>query len=314
MKEAELYDVVIVGGGPAGLTAAAYLGRKAQNALIITKNIGGQALLSIGIENYMGYQFVAGQELMNKFEEQVQQYKVQTVFNEVTKVYKESDRFVALTADAERFYGKTMIIATGKRSRTLNAKRIDSYVGRGVSYCATCDGPLFADLDVAIVGGGNSAITTGIELKDIAKKVYMINRSRWRADEIYVEQLKDVPNVEVLIGYEIIEVVGNDAVRAAVIQKISDKSLQTIPLEGIFVEIGLIPNTDIVKDLVALNQDSEIIVGCDCSTSIPGVFGAGDVTSVPEKQIIVAAGEGAKAAISAYKYLLRGGEQIVVGY
>lgn len=314
MKDAKLYDVVIVGGGPAGLTAATYLGRKAQNALIITKNIGGQALLSIGIENYMGYQFVAGQELMNKFEEQVQQYKVQTVFNEVIKVYKENNCFVALTEDAEKFYGKTMIIATGKRSRTLNAKRIDSYVGRGVSYCATCDGPLFADLDVAIVGGGNSAITTGIELKDIAKKVYMINRSPWRADEIYVEQLKDVSNVEVLIGYEIIEVVGKDAVSAAVIQKISDKSLQTIPLQGIFVEIGLIPNSDIVKDLVALNQDNEIIVGCDCSTSVPGIFGAGDVTSVPEKQIIVAAGEGAKAAVSAYKYLLRGGEQIVVGY
>ncbi len=314
MKEAELYDVIIIGGGPAGLTAAAYLGRKAQNALIITKNIGGQALLSIGIENYMGYQFVAGQELMNKFEEQVQQYKVQTVFNEVTKVYKESDHFVALTSDAERFYGKTMIIATGKRSRTLNAKRIDSFVGRGVSYCATCDGPLFADLDVAVVGGGNSAITTGIELKDIARKIYMINRSPWRADEIYVEQLKDAPNVEVLIGYEIVEVAGNDAVSAAVIQKISDKSLQTIPVEGIFVEIGLLPNSEIVKDVVALNQDSEIIVGCDCSTSVPGIFGAGDVTSVPEKQIIVAAGEGAKAAISAYKYLLRGGEQIVVGY
>jgi alkyl hydroperoxide reductase subunit F len=314
MKDAEIYDAIIVGGGPAGLTAAAYLGRKAQNALIITKNIGGQALLSIGIENYMGYQFVTGQELMDKFEEQVQQYNVKTVFKEVTKVYKESQSFVALTADAEKFYGKTMIIATGKRSRTLNAKRIDSYIGRGVSYCATCDGPLFADLDVAIVGGGNSAITTGIELKNIARKVYMISRSPWRADEIYVEKLKDVPNVEVLIGYEIVEVVGDAVVSAAIVQKISDKSLRTIPLDGIFVEIGLIPNSDIVKDFVALNQDSEIIVGCDCSTSVPGVFGAGDVTSVPEKQIIVAAGEGAKAAISAYKYLLRRGEQIVVEY
>jgi len=314
MKEAEIHDVIIVGGGPAGLTAATYLGRKALNTLIITQNIGGQALLSIGIENYMGYQFVAGQELMNKFEEQVHQYNVKTVYDEVTKVYKENDRFVALTTNSEKFYGKAVIIATGKRSRTLNAKGIDSYIGRGVSYCATCDGPLFAGLDVAVIGGGNSAVTTGIELKGIAQKVYMISRNPWRADEIYIEKMKDAPNVEVLIGYEVVEIVGNDAVRAAVIQKISDKSRKTIALQGIFVEIGLIPNSHMVKDLVALNQDSEIIVGCDCSTSLPGVFGAGDVTNVPEKQIIVAAGEGAKAAISAYKYLLRGGEQVAVVY
>ena len=310
----EIYDVIIIGGGPAGLTAATYLGRKALNALIITKNIGGQALLSIGIENYMGYQFVAGQELMNKFEEQVRQYNVKTVYSEVIKVYMESDCFVALATDADKFYGKTVIIATGKRSRTLNAKGIDSYVGRGVSYCATCDGPLFVDVDVAVIGGGNSAITTGIELQNIARKVYMINRSPWRADEIYTEKLRDAPNIEVLIGYELVEVIGKDVVNAAVIQNISDHSLRTVPLSGIFIEIGLIPNSDLVKDFVALNQDGEIIVGCDCSTNVPGVYGAGDVTSVPEKQIIVAAGEGAKAAISAYKYLLKGGRQVITGY
>jgi alkyl hydroperoxide reductase subunit F len=313
-KSAARYDVIIVGGGPAGLTAAVYAARKMLNVLLITQNIGGQALYSLDVENYMGYQFISGQDLMDRFQTQVEKYHVQKSFAVVTAVENEEEAFVARTETGEEYYAKTVIIATGKRSRTLNAKGVDRFLGRGVSYCATCDAPLFADMDVAVLGGGNSAITAAYELMSIARKVYLINRSPWRADEVYLEKIQDAPNIERLLGYELTEVKGDDAVTAVVLRRVSDGSLITLPTTGIFIEIGLIPNSDVVSDLVLLNKDNEIVVSCDCSTSIPGIYAAGDVTTVPEKQIIVAAGEGAKAAISAYKYLLKEGQHAVVGY
>lgn len=308
------YDVMIVGGGPAGLTAAVYAARKMLNVILLTQNVGGQALLSLDVENYMGFQFVSGQELMDRFESQVEQYGVQQALTEVKRIAKEGDEFVALTVDGERYRGKTVIIATGKKSRTLDAKGVDRLIGRGVSYCATCDAPLFADMDVAVLGGGNSAITAAYELKGIAHKVYLINRSPLKADEVYLKKISDAPNVERLLGYKLVEVIGDDVLTAAVFRNLSDGSLVKLSVAGIFIEIGLIPNSGIVKDLVVLNKLEEIVVSYDCSTSLPGMFAAGDVTTVPEKQIIVAAGEGAKAAISAYKYLLKEGQYAVVGY
>jgi alkyl hydroperoxide reductase subunit F len=306
--------MIIVGGGPAGLTAAVYAARKMLNVLLITQNVGGQALYSLDIENYMGYQFISGQDLMDRFQTQVEKYRVQMKFAEVTAVDKEGEAFIARTKTGEDYRAKTIIITTGKKSRTLNAKGVDRLLGRGVSYCATCDAPLFADTDVVVLGGGNSAITAAYELISIARRVYLVNRSPWKADEIYLEKIRDAPNVEKFVGYELVEVNGDDSVNAVVLRKISDSSLITLPVAGIFIEIGLIPNSDAVRNLVALNEKDEIIVSIDCSTSVPGIYAAGDVTNVPEKQIIVAAGEGAKAAISAYKYLLKGGQHAVVGY
>ncbi|MGZ4852650.1 MAG: NAD(P)/FAD-dependent oxidoreductase, partial [Halobacteriota archaeon] len=151
-------------------------------------------------------------------------------------------------------------------------------------------------------------------LMSIARKVYLVNRSAWKADEVYLEKIRDAPNVERLVGYELIEVTGDDVLNSAVFRNLSDGSSITLPVAGIFIEIGLIPNSDIVKDLVLFNKNNEIVVSYDCSTSLPGIFAAGDVTTVPEKQIIVAAGEGAKAAISAYKHLLKEGEHAITGY
>ncbi|MGZ4938288.1 MAG: NAD(P)/FAD-dependent oxidoreductase [Halobacteriota archaeon] len=309
-----VYDVIIVGGGPAGLTAAVYAARKTLNVLLVTKDIGGQALYSVDIENYMGYQFITGQDLMDRFAEQVAKYHVERTFVEVKTVAKEDDAtFTVLTDQNEQYRARTVIIATGKKSRTVGAKGVDTYVGRGVSYCATCDAPLFAGEDVLIIGGGNSAFTAAFELMSIARKVYLVNRSSWRADEIYREKIQDASNVEQIIGYELSEVQGKDTVTTAVLRNRADGSSKTLPVAGVFIEIGLIPNSDLVKDLVRLNEASEIIVGCDCATNVPGVFAAGDVTTVPEKQIIVAAGEGAKAAISGYKYLLSEGEHAGAG-
>ncbi|MDD1726054.1 MAG: FAD-dependent oxidoreductase [Euryarchaeota archaeon] len=313
-KDTTLYDIIIVGGGPAGLTAAVYAARKMLNVLLVTQNIGGQALYSLDVENYMGYQFISGQDLMDNFEKQVEKYNVKQVFSEVKSVTKENDAFVTRSEKGDEFRGKTVIVATGKKSRTINVKGLDGLIGRGVSYCATCDAPLFADLDVAVVGGGTSAVTAAYELTSIARKVYLVNRSPLKADEIYSEKIRDAPNIELLIGYELIDVAGENELNSATLRNLSDGLSVTLPVAGIFIEIGLIPNSDIVKDLVLLNDDDEIVVSCDCSTSLPGVFAAGDVTTVPEKQIIVAAGEGAKAAISAYKYLLKEGEHAVIGY
>jgi len=313
-QSAALHDLIIVGGGPAGLTAAVYATRKMLDVRLLTENIGGQVLYSLNVENYMGYQFISGPDLMDRFEKQVEKYNVQRTFAQVKSVSKERDAFVARTETDEEYRSKTIIIATGKRSRTLDAKGVERFVGRGVSYCATCDAPLFMDANVAVLGGGNSAITAAYELTNIARKVYLINRSPWKADEVYLEKVRDAPNVELLVGYQLTEVKGDDTVDAAVFRNLSDNSLVSLPVTGIFIEIGLIPNSDVVKDLVTLNENGEIIVSYNCSTSVPGIFAAGDVTTVPEKQIIVAAGEGAKAAISAYKYLLKEGQHAVVGY
>jgi len=311
---AKAYDMIIVGGGPAGLTAAVYAARKMLNVLLLTQNIGGQALYSLDVENYMGYQFISGQDLMIRFQTQVEQYHVETIFAAVKAVNKTQDAFVAQTETGGEYLAKTIIVTTGKKSRTLNAKGVERLVGRGVSYCATCDAPLFADTDVAVLGGGNSALTAAYELMSIARKVYLVNRSPLRADEVYLEKIRDAANVEQLVGYELAEVQGDDAVNAVVLRNVSDSSSITLPVAGIFIEIGLIPNSDVVRDLVALNEIGEITVSSDCSTNVPGLYAAGDVTNVPEKQIIVAAGEGAKAAISAYKYLLKGAQHAVVGY
>jgi len=309
-----LHDIIIVGGGPAGLTAAVYAARKMLDVLLITQNIGGQALYSLDVENYMGYQFISGQDLMDRFEKQVEKYNVKKVFSDVKSVEKINDAFITRSEKGDEYRGKTVIIATGKKSRTLNAKGLDRLIGRGVSYCATCDAPLFMDSDVAVVGGGNSAITAAYELMSIARKVYLVNRSALKADELYLEKIRDARNIERFVGYELVEVTGDDVLNSAMLRNLSDGSSVTLPVAGIFIEIGLIPNSEIVKDLVSRNKKDEIMVSCDCSTSLPGVFAAGDVTTVPEKQIIVAAGEGAKAAISAYKYLLNEGEHAVIGY
>ncbi|MGZ4893925.1 MAG: NAD(P)/FAD-dependent oxidoreductase [Halobacteriota archaeon] len=309
-----LHDVIIVGAGPAGLTAAVYAARKTLKLLLITQNIGGQALYSLDVENYMGYQFISGQDLMDRFEKQVEKYDVKHVFSQVTRVTKENEVFIIRSTNGDEYRGKTIIVATGKKSRTLDAKGLDSLIGRGVSYCATCDAPLFMGLDVVVIGGGNSAITAAYELMSIARQVYLVNRSPLKADEIYLGKIRNASNIKCLIGYELIEVTGEDALSAAVLHNLADDSSVTLPVSGVFIEIGLTPNSDMVKGLILLNKNDEIVVSCDCSTSLPGVFAAGDVTNVPEKQIIVAAGEGAKAAISAYKYLLKAGAHAETSY
>ncbi|HIH95934.1 MAG TPA: FAD-dependent oxidoreductase [Thermoplasmata archaeon] len=300
------YELIIVGGGPAGLTAAVYSARKAIDTLLLTKDIGGQILLTQEVENYMGYQYIGGKELIEKFKQHVQRFPVaMKEKTEVVRITNDEKTFTVETRDGESYHAKTVIIAAGKRPRPLNAKGEKELVGKGVTYCSVCDAPLFSGQNVAVIGGGNSGLTAVVDLIKIAKKIYLIESfPSLRADAVLVEKAERSDKVEKFLGYEVLEVLGRGRVENIKIKPKQKDETKTLPVTGVLIEIGLIPNSYLAKDLVKLNDFQEILVDCACRTSVPGVFAAGDVTTVPEKQIVVAAGEGAKAALSCYNYLL----------
>jgi len=305
-SEARLYDLIIIGGGPAGMTAAVYAARKRLETLLVSKDLGGQTLLTSEIENYMGYQYITGEELAAKFQEQVKQFPIALhVGNGVEKLTAEKGQFSVTTEDERRFQGRTVIIASGKRSRTLKVPGERRLIGRGVSYCATCDAPLFAGKDVAVIGGGNSAFTAVADLIPIAGQIYVVNYATdWQADPILLERAKRSDKVTPFLGHQVVEILGQERVEGIVIRPRDDGEAKELAVQGVFIEIGLAPNSEFAQGLVQLNRVGEVMVDCKTQTNVPGVFAAGDVTTVPEKQIIIAAGEGAKAALSAYEYLL----------
>ena len=305
VAEDKRYDLIIIGAGPAGMTAAVYAARKKLDTLIISGTVGGQTLLAPGVETYMGYQFITGQELMRKFEEQVRQFPIPLLIgDEVTKLSVEDTFLAVRTSNSKNFEGKAVIIASGRRAKSLNVPGEKELVGRGVSYCTTCDAPLFDGMDVAVIGSGNPAITAVNDLTKYARKVYSIVLVSVRADPILVEKAEKSGKVEFLSGYAVKEIRGEGKVKSIVIRDIKGDKELALNVGGVFIEIGAIPNVEFAKDVVKLNELKEIEVDCDCKTSVAGVFAAGDVTNAPDKQIIVAAGEGAKAALSAYRYLI----------
>ena len=307
--QVHLYDVAIVGAGPAGLTAAVYAARKQLDVIMITMDIGGQTNLTSDIANYMGFEYISGAELARKFHEQVQQFPITVRLGALVRVLERTgERFRLVTTDEEVLDAQTVIITTGKHSRKLGAPGEKELVGRGVSYCATCDGPFFRGVPVLVVGGGNSGIEAALSLSKTASHVTVVEiLDTWRADEILMEQARRTENVSWLLHHRVVEIRGQNQVERVVVESLDTQEQQELAVEGVFIEIGLIPNTEWLGDLVALNQWREIEVDCRTETSVPGIFAAGDVASTPHKQIIVAAGEGAKAALSAYDYLLQQG-------
>jgi len=299
----DTYDILIVGAGPAGLTAGVYCARKMLRTIIISENIGGQALESWAIENYMGYRMITGEELMRKFEEQVRTLNIRLDLDRVTGIHKEDGIFVATTISDAKIRARAVIFTQGNRPRKLGVANEEQFLGRGLSICSTCDGPLYRDKKVAVVGGGNSALQTAVEMSGIAKSVDLIVRSTIRADAVYAEKLKTKPNIAVHLNSHIVSLHGNKFLSSVTIR--DDKGMERdLLLDGVFIEIGWLPNTDILDGIVALNDKKEIVIDCNGRTSMPGVFAAGDVTSVKNKQIIIAAGDGAKAALEAYEYLM----------
>ncbi|MCX5708375.1 MAG: FAD-dependent oxidoreductase [Candidatus Omnitrophica bacterium] len=296
-----MYDLIIIGAGPAGITAAVYAARKKMDFLVLTGDIGGQTIWSSNVENYTGYQFITGVELAQKFEEHMRQYKISVRENEpVISLEKAKDFFTLTTAKAV-YQSRTVIIASGKRSRELGVAGEKEFRNKGLTYCATCDGPLFSGKDVAIVGNGNSALDAALQMVRISPRVYIINKvSSLSGDAVMREKAISAKNITVINDATVTEILGDKLVTKIRIKR--NRSLEEIPVQGVFVEIGLIPNSDFAS-LVKKNDLGELEVDCRNSTSVEGIFAAGDVTSVPEKQIIIAAGEGAKAALSSFRYL-----------
>lgn len=296
-----MYDLIIIGAGPAGITASVYAARKKMNFLVITKDVGGQAAWSGDIENYTGYQFITGPELAAKFEEHMRRYDITLKDNEAVNEVKKTGNTISVTTGKGQYDSRALIIASGKRSRELNVPGEKEFKNKGLSYCATCDGPLFSGKDVAIIGAGNSALDAALQLVNIAKRIYIINITEaLGGDEVMRDKVTNSKNVIIYNSSRVSEVLGGSMVNAIKI-KSRDKE-ETLSVGGIFVEIGLIPNSEFVKE-VEKNQLGEIKVNFRNETNLPGVFAAGDITDVAEKQIIIAAGEGAKACLSAFRYL-----------
>lgn len=299
-----IYDLIIVGAGPAGMTAAVYAARKKLKTLLVSVDIGGQTNWTNDIENYMGYQLIEGPELIDKFESQVRKFPIDVKTEmDVRSVKRIEGGFELHAASGETFQGKTVIVASGKRPRPLNVPGEERLRGHGVTYCSTCDGPLFEGMNVAVIGGGNSALEAVLDMVKVAVRVHMVSLTPLTGDQILIDRVRGSSNVTVFTEHETREVLGDSGVSAIRIRALKDGEEKTLDVRGVFVEIGLIPNSDFAKDLVALNHAGEIVVSCAGETGVPGLFAAGDVTNVPEKQIVVAAGEGAKAALQAYRYL-----------
>jgi alkyl hydroperoxide reductase subunit F len=300
-----MYDLIIIGAGPAGITAAVYAARKKMQVLVITKDIGGQAALSGDIENYTGYQFITGPELVQKFQEHLERYGIALKENEEVTEVKKIENKIAVKTNKDNYEARTVIIASGKKSRELGAPGEKEFKNRGLTYCATCDGPLFSGKAVAVIGGGNSALDAALQLMRIAKHIYIINiTSTLGGDAVMREKIEKSDIATVFNNAEVTAILGDKMVSGIKIKRQGKEEL--LAVHGVFVEIGLIPSCAFIKD-IEKNQYGEIKVNCQNETSIPAIFACGDVTDVPEKQIIIAAGEGAKASLAAFHYLAQHG-------
>jgi alkyl hydroperoxide reductase subunit F len=304
-KPPPIYDVIIIGGGPAGLSAAIYTARKVMKTILISMNIGGQVTDTFDIENYLGFSEIETSDLINRFEEHVVKYGVEKVAGvEVISLDLTGKIKKVFTGDGKLYLSRTIILAMGKRPRTLNVPGEKELIGKGVAYCSTCDAPLFKDMDTAVIGGGNSALEAALDLVKVARKVYIVSITPLTGDPILIDKLKSSANVEIFTEYTTLKIIGERVVEGVEIGRLEESETKRLDVQGVFIEIGLLPNSDLVVDTLAVNKVGEIQINCECETGLAGVFAAGDVTDVPFKQVIIAAGEGAKAALAAYNYLL----------
>jgi len=302
------YDVIIVGAAAAGISAGIYSARQGLKTLIIGKDLGGQALLTNDIQNYPGYENIDGFSLISKFEAQAKKFGAEIIYDEVQKVSSQNGNFITKT-NSKEYLSSTIILAFGKTPRDLGVPGEDKFKGRGLSYCATCDGPLFREKNVAVIGSAEYALDAAIMLSNLAKKIYLIStRDKIIGDDNLVANLTGKDNVSFISNSSVKAIIGETNIEAVEILNMKNGSEKRFDVDGVFVELGYIAKTELVKDLVKLNERKEIIIDKECNTSRPGVFAAGDVTDTQFKQVIISSGQGAIAALASFNYIqkLRG--------
>ncbi len=299
-----VFDALVVGGGPAGLNAALYLVRKGKKVGVITKEIGGQLHNTSEVDNYLGFTHILGKDLSDTFLTHANHLEI-PILNEVSvqNIQKVNKDFEVHISNGMILHSKTLLYATGGSPRKLDVKGEMIYANKGVSYCTTCDAPFFKGKHVIVAGGGNSAAEAVIDLVPWASKITVVHRSQWRADDVLLKKLTSIENLTIHLETQILEVLGQDTMTGL---KVLDKKTNEtfdIEAEGLFIEIGTIPNVSLIRHLVQTTSSGEVIVNDMQETSCEGLYAAGDVTNQPFKQIIIATAEGAKAALAMNQYL-----------
>lgn len=302
------YDVAVIGGGPSGVAASIYSARKGLKVALFAERIGGQVKETVGIENLISVTKTTGEVLSNNLKVHLQDYPVDILeHRKVEKVELIDGKKSISVVGGEKIITPAVIIATGASWRKLNVPGESDYIGKGVAFCPHCDGPFYKGKEVAVVGGGNSGVEAAIDLAGICTKVTLFEYAEeLKADKILQEKAKSLPNVEIILNTQTTEVIGDEKVTGIKVKDRTTGDERIVNLNGIFVQIGLAPNSSVFRDLVDVNRFGEIAIDTHCRTSIPGVYAAGDVTNVPFKQIIIAMGEGAKASLSAFEDRMRG--------
>ncbi|HEX8047425.1 alkyl hydroperoxide reductase subunit F [Rhizobium sp.] len=308
LADLEPFDVLVVGGGPAGAASAIYAARKGIRTGVVAERFGGQVLDTMAIENFISVPHTEGPAFASALEAHVKDYPVEIMnLQRAEKLTPKGDLFEVELASGATLKSRTLILSTGARWRQMSVPGEDQYRNKGVAYCPHCDGPLFKDKDVAVIGGGNSGVEAAIDLAGIVKHVTLIEfDSKLRADDVLQRKLRSLSNVRIILSAKSTEVLGDGGkVTGLVYEDRNKNEKHTLTLDGIFVQIGLLPNTEWLKGTITLSPRGEIVVDHHGQTSLLGVFAAGDCTTVPYKQIVIAVGEGAKASLAAFDHLIR---------
>lgn len=309
LNEIEPFDLLVVGGGPAGASSAIYAARKGIRTGIVCKEFGGQVNETLGIENMIGIPYTEGPKLMAEVRNHVEQYPIEIIENQmVSGLEKDGENWKIILESGAVLHSKTVVVATGARWRQIGVPGEDKYRGKGVAYCAHCDGPLFKGKDIAVIGGGNSGVEAAIDLAGIANHVTVMQFSEHlKADNVLQERLKELENVEVIKNAETTELAGDTVIRGLHYKDRVTGEEKSFDVDGVFIQIGLIPDTEWLQGIVDLNERGEIIIDGSGKTSEEGIYAAGDCTTAAYKQIVISMGTGATAALGAYDYLIRRG-------